>query len=142
MRSRNSEGNISRPINLVLLAVSFIIFGSLGIVFMTQMELQPGWAWEDMRDTYPIELYSFEIEDINGNGNNDIISYADIRGTDSPEYFSTIQYGGIYCLEGLNGKPLWVREYNGPVKKVFPIMDIDGDGVRDFFVSKASIAPN
>ncbi|MFX0083870.1 MAG: hypothetical protein ACFE94_19130 [Candidatus Hodarchaeota archaeon] len=34
---KNMEGD-SRPINLVLLAVSFIIFGVLGIVFMTQMD--------------------------------------------------------------------------------------------------------
>lgn len=142
MKSRNREEGDSRSINLVLLAVSFIIFGVLGIVFMTQMELQPGWAWEDIRDTYPIELSSFEIEDINGNGNNEIISYANVRGTDNPDDYSTIQYGGVYCLEGSNGKPLWIREYNGPVKEVFQIMDVDGDGLRDYFVSKASISPN
>jgi hypothetical protein len=56
----------SRPINLVLLAISFIIFGALGIVFMTQMELQPGWSWEEINDIYPIELAVFETEDLNG----------------------------------------------------------------------------
>ncbi|NVM35502.1 MAG: hypothetical protein HWN81_07890 [Candidatus Lokiarchaeota archaeon] len=142
MKSRKREKGDSRSINFVLLAVSFIIFGVLGIVFVTQMELQPGWTWEDIGDTYPIELYSFETEDINNNGNNEIISYADIRGTDDPEYYSTIQYGGIYCLEGSNGKPLWIKEYDGPVKRVFQIMDISGDGLKDYFISKASISPN
>ncbi len=140
-RNKGKE-NDSRPINLVLLAVSFIIFGVLGIVFLTQMELHPGWAWEEIRDQYPIELNSFETEDVNGNGHYDIISYADIRGTDRPEQYSTHQYGGIFCLEGSNGNLLWEREYNGPVKNVFPIMDGDGDGVVDYFISKASISPN
>ena len=40
----------THPVNYVLLAVSLIIFGSLGLIFITQMELQPGWLWEDVRD--------------------------------------------------------------------------------------------
>ncbi|MFX1323268.1 MAG: hypothetical protein ACFFAQ_16665 [Promethearchaeota archaeon] len=142
MKFQRKKENDSRPINLVLLAVSFIVFGVLGIVFVTQMELHPGWTWEDMRDLYPMELSSFETEDINGNGHNDIISYADIRGTDRPEQYSILQYGGIFCLEGLSGNLIWEREYNGPVKKVFPIMNVDGLGPNDYFVSKASISPN
>lgn len=143
MKSRKSEKGDSRSINYILLAVSFIIFGVLGIVFMTQMELQPGWAWEDIRDTYPIEIYCFETEDIEGNGNNEIISFADIRGTDRKDRFPTVpQYGGVYCLMGSNGKPLWIKEFTGPVKQVFQIMDVDGDDVRDYFVCKASVSPD
>ncbi len=142
MKSQRSKENDSRPINLVLMAVSFIVFGVLGIVFITQMELHPGWAWEEIREEYPIELNSFETEDVNGNGHNDIISYADIRGTDRPEQYSIIQYGGVFCLEGSSGSLIWEREYNGPVKNVFPIMNVDGLGPNDYFVSKASISPN
>ena len=142
MKLRKNMEEDSRPINLVLLAISFIIFGVLGIIFITQMELQPGWAWEEIRDIYPIEMQTFQTEDVNKNGFNDIISYADIRGTDDPERYQTIQYGGVYCLEGVNGKLLWKKEYNGPVKKVFPLMDVDNDGTKDYFVSKASIAPD
>ncbi|MFX1315010.1 MAG: hypothetical protein ACFE9T_04050 [Promethearchaeota archaeon] len=134
--------NDSRPINLVLLAISFIVFGVLGLIFITQMELHPGWAWEEKRDIYPIELNSFETEDVNGNGHNDIISYADIHGTDRPERYKILQYGGVFCLEGSSGNLIWEREYNGPVKNVFPIMNVDGLGPYDYFVSKASISPN
>jgi len=137
---KNMEGD-SRPINLVLLAISFILFGVLGIIFITQMELQPGWAWEEIRDIYPLSMETFETEDVNQNGFNDIISYADMRGTDEPERYQTIKYGGVYCLDGLNGKLIWKKEYTGPVKKVFPLMDVDNDGTKDYFVSKASIGP-
>ncbi len=142
MKLKRNREQDSRPINLVLMAVSFLIFGVLGMVFVTQMELHAGWAWEDIRDTYPSEAYIFETEDINGNGVNEIIAYLDIRGTDRPERYATVQYGGVYCLEGDTGVLLWAKEYDGPVKKVFPIMDVDGDGNRDYFVSKAAVRPN
>jgi len=142
MKIKRNEDNNSRPINLILLAVSFLIFSILGIVFITQMELHAGWAWEEIRDTYPTEMIAFETNDINGNGINEIISYADIHGTDRPERYDTIQFGAVFCLEGCNGIPLWVKEYDGPVQKVFPIMDIDGHGVKEYFVCKASISPN
>ncbi|MCK4380136.1 MAG: hypothetical protein KAW51_03295, partial [Candidatus Lokiarchaeota archaeon] len=87
MTSRKNEEGDSRPINLVLLAVSFIIFGVLGIVFITQMDLHPGWAWEDLRDVYPTRIYAFSTEDIDGNGVNEIIAYADIGGTDRPDRY-------------------------------------------------------
>ncbi|MFX0041730.1 MAG: hypothetical protein ACFE8L_02355 [Candidatus Hodarchaeota archaeon] len=140
-RNKGKEDE-SRPINLVLLACSFIIFGVLGIVFITQMELHPGWAWEEIRDIYPIRLNSYETEDVNGNGHNDIISYADIGGTDRPEQYSIIQYGGVFCLEGSSGSVIWEREYTGPVRNAFPIMNVDGLGPSDYFVSKATISPN
>ena len=139
MKLRKNMEDDSRPLNLVLLAVSFIIFGVLGIVFMTQMELQPGWAWEDIRDVYPVQMETFQTEDVNKNGIDDVIGFADIGGTDKPDRYESIQYGGVYCLEGSNGNLLWKKEYNGPVKNVFPIMDVDNDGTKDYFVSKGSI---
>lgn len=141
MKLRKNEEGDSRPLNLVLLAISFIVFSVLGIVFMTQMELQPGWAWEEIRDIYPLATETFQTDDVNKNGRNDIIAYSYIRGTDDPERYPNIKYGGVYCLEGVTGKLLWKKEYNGPVKKVFPIMDVNSDGTIDYFVSKGSIEP-
>ena len=142
MKLKSNKNKDSRPINLILMAISFIIFSVLGIVFITQMELQPGWAWEELKDQYPIDMNAFEIKDLNGNGVNKIIAYADAYGTDDPEPYDTLQFGGVFCLEGANGNLLWVKEYDGPVKNVFPIMDVNGDEVRDYFVSKASVNPN
>lgn len=142
MKAKTKKSEMSRPINLILLAVSLIIFSTLGIVFITQMELHSGWAWEEVRDLYPIEMKAFETEDLNGNGVNEIIAYSDIQGSDQPDQYPTVQYGGIFCLEGLNGNLLWAKEYDGPVKNVFSIMDINNDGVKDYFVSKGSVANN
>ena len=139
MKLRKTNEGDSRPLNFVLLAVSFIIFGVLGLVFITQMELQPGWAWEDVRDVYPLNMEVFQTDDANKNGHNDTISYAYISGTDQPDRYPNIQYGGVYCIEGTNGKLIWKKEYDGPVKHVFPVMDIDSDGIIDYFVSKGSI---
>jgi hypothetical protein len=139
MKLKRNKEKDSRSINLILMAVSFIIFSVLGIVFITQMELHSGWSWEDIRDITPSESYIFETEDINGNGVNEIICYIDTHGTNRPERYLTLEFGGVYCLEGASGNALWVKEYDGPVKKVFPIMDVDGDGVKDYFVDKASI---
>ncbi len=142
MKLKKNKNDDSRPINLVLLAISFIIFSVLGIAFITQMELHSGWAWEEFRDIAPTNMYIFETDDVNGNGVNEIIGYSDLRGTDTPQRYQTLHYAGIYCLEGENGNLLWAKEYEGPVKKVFPIMDITGDGVKDCFVSRATIRPN
>ncbi|MFW9942907.1 MAG: hypothetical protein ACFFFT_17865 [Candidatus Thorarchaeota archaeon] len=139
MKLRKNMKGDSRPINLVLLAVSFIVFGVLGIVFMTQMELQPGWAWEEIRDIYPLGMEIFQTDDLNNNGYNDTIGYAYISGTDEPDRYSNIQYGGVFCLDSKNGNLLWKKEYEGPVKKVFPVGDVNNDGTIDFFVSKGSI---
>jgi hypothetical protein len=142
MKLKRNRQQDSRPINLVLMAVSMLIFSGLGMIFITQMELHAGWAWEEIRDRYPSEVNVFETEDINGNGVNEIIAYIDLRGTDRPERYTSVKFGGVYCLEGVNGVLLWAREYNGPVKKVFPIMDVDGDGIKDYFINKAAVRSN
>ena len=142
MTSSRKNSNESRPINLVLLAISFIIFGVLGIVFITQMELQPGWAWEELRETAPTRLHTLEVEDADGNGVNNIIGYADVSGTNEPEAYQTLQYGGIFNIEGSSGKMLWSRVFTDPVRKVFPIMNVNGDDVKDYFYSQASTTSN
>ncbi|MFX1500738.1 MAG: hypothetical protein ACFFDH_07215 [Promethearchaeota archaeon] len=144
MGSRKNKVGDPRPINIVLLAISFIIFGVLGLVFITQMDLQPGWAWEELRDKYPARISIFSTEDLNDDGINEIIAYSDIQGTNEPERFSdtNIQYGGVYCLEGSTGKLIWRKDYDGPIKQVFPIMDVNGDGTKDYFISKVAIGPD
>ena len=141
MKTKKLRDDDSRPVNRILVAVSFIIFGALGLIFLTQMEMQPGWAWEDLRDIYPMDMKTMVAEDLNGDGIGEVIAYADIHGTDQPERYSGIQYGGIFCLDGKTGALLWAKEYNGPVERVFPVMDVNGDNVNDYFVGKGSIGP-
>jgi hypothetical protein len=56
MNEQKSKKLRTHPVNYVLLAISFIIFGSLGIVFLTQMELQPGWVWEEISEENSMNL--------------------------------------------------------------------------------------
>jgi len=42
----------------------------------------------------------------------------------------------------MNGKPIWAKEFNGPVKYMSPIMDVDDDGIKDYFICYASVAPH
>ena len=141
MKTKKLRDDDSRPINRILVAASFIIFGVLGLIFLTQMEMQPGWAWEDLRDLYPMDMKTMVVEDLNGDGIGEIIAYSDIHGTDQPERYSGLQYGGVFCLDGKTGTLLWAKEYNGPVERAFPVMDVDGDNVTDYFVGKGSIGP-
>jgi len=55
----------THPVNYILLAVSLIVFGSLGLIFITQMEIQPGWVWEEVREENSMEMSVLEADDLN-----------------------------------------------------------------------------
>ncbi len=143
MNKQKRKEKKSQPINLVLIGVSLIVFGSLGIIFITQMELQPGLGWYDIDGLYPSIINPLEIEDINGDAVPDILCYVDIlyhEEEDSVDH-NTPLYGSIFALDGLNGEVIWFKEYDSPIKRVFSIMDVDNDGHSDFFIDKASVEP-
>ncbi|MFX0076804.1 MAG: hypothetical protein ACFE96_15275 [Candidatus Hermodarchaeota archaeon] len=135
----------THPVNYVLLALSFIIFGSLGLIFITQMELQPGWVWEDISGENSMETSIIYVDDLSNDGISDIIAYIDIENQDSDNFgdpTDTPNFGNIYALDGLTGRPIWEQIYNNPVKGVFEVMDINEDGYRDFFADIASVVPD
>lgn len=43
------------------------------MIFLTQMDIQPGWIWEDLRDIYPMEMSALEADDLNKDGFNEVI---------------------------------------------------------------------
>ena len=45
MTRQKRKKDETHPVNFILLAISLLIFGTLGIIFITQMELVPGWIW-------------------------------------------------------------------------------------------------
>ncbi|MHA2088556.1 MAG: hypothetical protein ACW972_09780 [Promethearchaeota archaeon] len=132
----------TRSINTILIAVSFIIFGTLGIIFVTQMELHPGWVWDEYRDVYPLNVHALETDDMNGDGINDVLVYTEISRNDTRALNNTPQYGSVFLFNGRNGAKIWKKEYNTPVKRVFQIMDANSDGVKDFFVYRARVSEN
>ncbi|MHA1671752.1 MAG: hypothetical protein ACTSV5_14430 [Promethearchaeota archaeon] len=136
MKSKN-------PVNTILLAISFIIFGSLGIIFITQMELLPGYNWDDMQNVYPTELNLQLTGDLNGDGVPDLISNAYPRdiGTEDLDRIThpITQYGGIFAIDSLTGIPIWIKEYTTPVRELMLIGDINGDGYDDFLANMMKI---
>ncbi|MBD3212926.1 MAG: hypothetical protein GF311_09990 [Candidatus Lokiarchaeota archaeon] len=138
MNLRKSNNTKSQPINLVLVGVSFLIFSGLGLIFITQMEMQPGWSWAEYQALRPFDFEMMEIDDINSDGNNDILVYADVRYEDDALY-NNPRSGGLFSLSGLTGGKIWEKVTDNPVKLVEPIFDLDADGIIDYFVSIASV---
>ena len=135
----------THPINYVLLAVSLIVFGSLGMVFITQMEIQPGWVWEEISDENSMVLDVITADDLNNDGFNDTITYADINEQDTENIGisdDTPNYGKIFGIDGLTGLTLWEKNCENPVKKVIELADINGDGIKDYLAVIASVSPN
>ncbi len=135
----------STSLSLILFSISLLIFGILGLIFITQMEIAPGWVNNDYENVYPGESYPVISDDKNGDGISEILSFMDIRykrdgGSQSEITHNIPNYGNIRLLDGATGKELWIKEYNGPIKKVFRVNDINGDGFNDFFVCKASVS--
>ena len=135
----------THPVNYVLLAASLIIFGSLGIVFITQMEIQPGWVWEEISEENSMELDLITADDLNNDGFNDAITYADVNSQDTHNIGildDTPNYGKVFGIDGLTGLTLWEKDCENPVKKVFELADINGDGIKDYLADIASVSPN
>ena len=145
MNEQKSKKLRTHPVNYVLLAVSLIIFGSLGIVFITQMELQPGWVWEDISGENSMELSFIIADDLNDDGFNDVITYTDInqQNTDDIGKLDDVpNYGKIIGISGLDGIPLWEKDCQNPVKRVIELEDINGDGIRDYLADIATVSSN
>jgi len=135
----------THPINYILLAASLIVFGSLGLVFVTQMELQPGWVWEEVSGENSMEMSVLEADDLNKDGFLDVIAYADVNRQDRDNIGDPNDipnYGNIYALDGLSGSKIWEKICNNPVKRVFEVMDVNEDGYKDYFADIASVGPD
>jgi len=134
---------LKNPVNIILLAISFLVFGTLGLIFVTQMELVPGYNWDDVSNQYPAELDMQLTGDLNDDGVPDIIANMytrsiDLRDSDKFIY-NTTRHGGIYAIDGITGLEIWSKEYSTPVRGLFPIGDIDSDGYEDFFANMARV---
>ena len=144
MNEQKRKKSKSHPINYILLAVSLIVFGSLGIVFITQMELQPGWVWDEINNENSMDISVIIADDFNNDGFNDAIAYVDITRQETENIGDPDDlpnYGKIFGIDGLTGLTLWEKNCENPVKEVFELADINGDGIMDYLADIATVTP-
>ena len=129
----------THPINFILLAISLLVFGILGIAFITQMELVPGWMFGSREENSPIQYGAQLIDDITGDGIPDLVARADVRYCHREGCSNSPHFGGVYTINGKSGELINKTEFDNPVRNLFPITDINNDGVNDYLVDIAKV---
>lgn len=139
MTRQKRKKDETHPVNFILLAVSLLIFGILGLVFITQMDLIPGWMWGSNEENSPIQYSIQLIDDVNGNGALDIVTRADMLYCHEEGCDQSPHFGGVYLIDGKSGTLINKTEYNNPVRNLFKITDVNGNGVEDYLVCIAKV---
>lgn len=134
-KEKSLEKKRTQSYNMIFIAISLAVMGSLGLVFITQMDLQPGWEFSDLEGNYPVRLFYLQTE------NSELLAYTDTYSyepqlTRNP----SPQWGGIFLLDPKTGNIKTQRtNFDGPIKYAFQIMDVDGDSIKDYFIDKATV---
>ncbi len=139
MKSVKSNDQNKPSINKLLIVISLLVVGILGVLVVTQIEMVSGWANNEFNNKRPVNLYI-----VGANNNTELIVFSDFSNDDhlnDSNYYtnSSPNFGVIYSCNRITGVKIWNRELNGPIKRVFPIADVDNDNHQDFIVSYASM---
>ncbi|MHA1783694.1 MAG: hypothetical protein ACTSVE_00715 [Candidatus Helarchaeota archaeon] len=136
MKSKKQSKTVSS--NMVLLLISLCIIGSLSILFVTQIEIQPGWKYDEYTTSHATDVNVLAINDTNGDGYLDIITT--LKATNEDYASNNIpQFGVVACLSGKTGIPIWKNELKGPALNAFPLLDVNGDGISEILISYATV---
>ena len=134
MKSNNSEER-KPAINTLLIVIALFIIGGLGLIILTQIEVIPGYVYTQDRSARPTQ-----VEIASADGGLGVIAYTKITDLDpdnvavnNSPHFGSLAYFGRYVAI-----PSWYKELNGPVQKVFPIMDANNDNIQDYLVCYAT----
>jgi hypothetical protein len=139
MTRQKRKKDETHPVNFILLAISLLIFGILGMAFITQMELIPGWMWGSREENSPIQYRIQRIDDITGDGAPDIVARADMRYCHEQGCEQSPHFGGVYLIDGKSGLSINKTEYENPVRNLFQITDINNNGIKDYLVDIAKV---
>ena len=139
MEKKISKKSKPGAINSVLIGISLLIFGIFGLVFVTQMEVQPGWTFSDLSGVYPVQFKVLGANDTDGDGYEDVFSYSDSKNADVRNTYNTPEFGCVYMLNSIDGSIIWNNDYTAPIKYAERIRDVNGDGIDDYFISKSTV---
>jgi len=139
MTRQKRKKDETHPINFILLAISLLIFGILGLAFITQMELIPGWIWGTTEENSPIHYRIQKIDDLTGDGAPDIVARADMLYCHEQGCETSPHFGGVYLIDGLSGALINKTEFDNPVRNLFQITDVNGNGVNDYLINIAKV---
>jgi len=139
MEKKTKEKTQPKALNSVLLGISLLIFGVFGLLFITQMEVQPGWSSSDLGEIYPVDFNVIAAPDVDGDGYGDLFFYARADNPDERVQYNTPQFGAIYMMNSINGAKIWNKNYPTPVVYASRLADVDGNQVDDFLVSRATV---
>ncbi len=137
----------SKSYNMIFIAISLLVFGILGMVVVTQMDLQPGSQFSDFEERYPFELKPMPGPALSFSGGSFpldlVLCHTDTYSWHAWEKEYPLPNLGLLMLfDSKTGEQLGLsRLFDGPIKSVFPIMDMNGDGVTDYLIKKATVAP-
>jgi hypothetical protein len=138
----------SKSYNMIFIGISLLIFGILGMVVVTQMDLQPGWQYSDFEGNYPLSPQVKQGPSLTYHGSSApldlVLCYTDLYSWQAwNNEYPLPNIGSLMLFNSKTGEQFGVpRPFDGPIKAAFPIDDMNGDGITDFFISKATVAPN
>jgi len=135
---KNDQKQNKISLNLILVLISLLFVSVFGIIFLTQIEIQPGWKNLDMQNVHGGHYEFILQDDLTGDSINETFCYFMTENRDHATY-NDPQFGYIISSNGLTGAKVWDREFSGPIIEAFQVFDVDGDGIRDILVNFATV---
>ena len=140
MNERKHKEPKRGTVSLVLLSISMIIFGSLGLLFLTQMEITSGWGFIKYDQEYNVDLNAEKYVDVNDDGVSEVLFYGFQEYESQRDIkYDTPEIGIIGILNGKTGEVIWDEQYDKPIINAFVIGDVDKDDYDDIFICQASV---
>ncbi len=126
---------------LFLVLLSLIVASSFIILFFTQMTAIKGWEHEN---PFPFahDLQTLQCDDMNGDGILDLVTIAEPTETTDEGQILNPYFGMVTLHDGATGAVIWDKILGGPAKKIHQVFDLDGDGLKDFFLTYGTASGN
>jgi len=125
-------------LNVILVLIALLFVSVFGIIFLTQIEIQPGWKNVDHSQVHHGDFYFIMNDDLTGDSKNETFCYFRVqKGTNVAN--NTPQYGYVDSRDAVSGALIWKKELSGPVITAYKLHDMNNDGISDFLINFATV---